>query len=135
MSAHPAYTARYRPKPPISSVQLRHRSAHPAYTARYRPKPHPTDPHSTTPTPTDPKRSPQSLIAPRRESPQQSKAAPTVRQGLTVITNFARRAEAATQIQACYRGFYERERIKSYMVRLKKKASAFEARTKKNVCQ
>ena len=29
-----------------------------------------------TPIPTDPKRSPQSLIAPRRESPQQSKAAP-----------------------------------------------------------
>ena len=36
----------------------------------------PPDPHSPTPTPTDPKRSPQSLIAPRRESPQQSKAAP-----------------------------------------------------------
>ena len=41
---------------------------------------HPTDPpacgHAPTPTPTHPKRSPQPLIAPRRESPQQSKAAP-----------------------------------------------------------
>jgi hypothetical protein len=36
----------------------------------------PTDPHSLTPTPTHPKRSPQPIIAPRRESPQQSKAAP-----------------------------------------------------------
>eukprot|EP00322_Chrysochromulina_rotalis_P003636 CAMPEP_0115848242 /NCGR_PEP_ID=MMETSP0287-20121206/10815_1 /TAXON_ID=412157 /ORGANISM="Chrysochromulina rotalis, Strain UIO044" /LENGTH=110 /DNA_ID=CAMNT_0003302137 /DNA_START=1400 /DNA_END=1729 /DNA_ORIENTATION=- len=37
----------------------------------------PTDPHSSTPIPTDPKRSPQSLIAPRRESPtaEQSSAA------------------------------------------------------------
>ena len=33
-------------------------------------------PARPTPIPTDPKRSPQSLIAPRRESPQQSKAAP-----------------------------------------------------------
>ena len=36
----------------------------------------PTNPHSPTPTPTDPKRSPQPIIALRRESQQQSKAAP-----------------------------------------------------------
>ena len=39
--------------------------------------PHPTDRsacgHASTPTPTDPKRSPQSLIAPRRESPSRAK--------------------------------------------------------------
>ena len=56
--------------------QMKSRVAQPRSRAGQQPDPDPPDrlthPHS----PTHPKRSPQSLIAPRRESPQQIKAAP-----------------------------------------------------------